>query len=129
MKVYRLHTLTTVVRWIMAGALITGLLPGSRASAQGRPGSATFGIYCGSCHGTSAKGDGPLASQMKNRPADLTQTAKRNGGSFPTEQVARIIDGRSPVKGMAGKTCRSGAMSLRNQPPTRHLSIRQFSVW
>ena len=118
MNVQRLHTHTTVMPWIMSGVLITGLLPASRASAQARPGSAIFGIYCASCHGISAKGDGPLASEMRNRPADLTQIAKQNGGSFPAAQVARIIDRSSPVKGHGGKDMPIWAMSLRNQPPT-----------
>jgi mono/diheme cytochrome c family protein len=89
----------------MAGVLTTGLLASS-AGAQPRPtpsGSALFSTYCATCHGSSAKGDGPLASEMKNRPADLTQIAKRNGGTFPAVQVARTIDGRSPVKGHGGR--------------------------
>jgi hypothetical protein len=32
------------------------------------------------------------------RPADLTQIAKRNKGTFPSDQVHRIIDGRQSVK-------------------------------
>jgi hypothetical protein len=39
---------------------------------------------------------------MTRKPADLTQIAKRNGGVFPAEQVALIIDGRRPVKGHGG---------------------------
>jgi hypothetical protein len=43
-----------------------------------------------------------MASLMNTTPADLTQIAKRSGGSFPAEQVTRIIDGRRPVKGHGG---------------------------
>jgi hypothetical protein len=39
---------------------------------------------------------------MRTRPADLTGIARRNGGTFPADQVARIIDGRDPVKGHGG---------------------------
>lgn len=75
--------------------------------AQTRTDSTTTGdylfrTYCASCHGTSAKGDGPLAASMRQRPADLTEIARRNKGVFPSEQVYRIIDGRQPVKGHGG---------------------------
>jgi mono/diheme cytochrome c family protein len=65
-------------------------------------GSELFKTYCVACHGTSARGDGPLAANMKKPPPDLTQFAARNGGEFPSELVGRIIDGRQPVKGHGG---------------------------
>jgi len=43
-----------------------------------------------------------LASSLTPRPADLTLIAKRNGGTFDSDQIARIIDGRKPVKGHGG---------------------------
>jgi mono/diheme cytochrome c family protein len=50
--------------------------------------------FCASCHGESAEGDGPVASFFKLAPPDLTLIAKRRGGQFSAEEVARIIDGR-----------------------------------
>ena len=41
------------------------------------------------------KGDGTLSKSLRKRPADLTQLAKKNQGQFPTEAVAKLIDGRS----------------------------------
>jgi universal stress protein A len=70
--------------------------------AQFTPGSAVFGMYCASCHGTAARGDGPLAANMIKKPANLTEIAKRNGGLFPSELVFRTIDGRQPVRGHGG---------------------------
>lgn len=55
--------------------------------------------YCASCHGISAKGDGPLAQDLKTKPADLTQLSKKNGGKFPDLRLYRTIDGREEVKG------------------------------
>jgi mono/diheme cytochrome c family protein len=72
------------------------------AAASGESGEATFKTYCGSCHGKSAKGDGPLAEALRYRPADLTTIAKRSGGRFDAEKVHRIIDGRDFVKGHGG---------------------------
>jgi mono/diheme cytochrome c family protein len=61
-----------------------------------------FKTYCASCHGTSARGDGPLAEHLKKRPPDLTLFAKRNGDAFPSALVYRIIDGRQPMPGHGG---------------------------
>jgi len=73
-----------------------------QAQSSSESGSSIFSTYCATCHGTSAKGDGPLASSLTRRPADLTQIAKQNGGTFPSERVAQTIDGRTPVKGHGG---------------------------
>ena len=61
-----------------------------------------FKSYCVACHGSDAKGTGPLASTLRKRPADLTVLTSTHGGTFPVEMVARIIDGRNPVKGHGG---------------------------
>jgi mono/diheme cytochrome c family protein len=86
--------------------VLAGVCQARAAYAQpevgGASGGAIFENYCAACHGRSAKGDGPLSDSLKSRPADLTMIAKRNGGEFPTDQVARIIDGRNPVKGHGG---------------------------
>ncbi len=52
-----------------------------------------FRFYCASCHGHEGKGDGPVASALNHRPADLTTIAKRNGGRFPTDRVERFVTG------------------------------------
>ena len=69
---------------------------------QSTPGGEVFRLYCASCHGSSARGDGPLAATMRRKPANLTEIAKRNGGEFPTDLVFRTIDGRQPVRGHGG---------------------------
>ena len=48
---------------------------------------------CAVCHGTDARGGGMMARFLTIRPADLTQIAARNGGTFPFWQIYRIIDG------------------------------------
>jgi mono/diheme cytochrome c family protein len=55
--------------------------------------------YCAACHGPAAKGDGPLAPDLKVKPADLTQVSKKNGGEFPMWRLYRVIEGREEVKG------------------------------
>jgi mono/diheme cytochrome c family protein len=68
--------------------------------SRGRPQSTScsgwrdsFEGYCAACHGRTAKGDGPIAPQLKTRPPDLTQLARRNGGSFPAGQVLAYLTG------------------------------------
>jgi mono/diheme cytochrome c family protein len=50
--------------------------------------------YCASCHGASARGDGPAAPALRVTPPDLTAVAARRGGVFPAADVATWIDGR-----------------------------------
>lgn len=52
-----------------------------------------FMTYCSACHGTDAKGTGPVAMELKTRPADLTRIAQRNGGKFDREAVYKTIEG------------------------------------
>ncbi len=53
----------------------------------------SFDRYCAACHGTSAKGNGPVAPQLKTPPPDLTQLARRNGGTFPANRITAYVSG------------------------------------
>ncbi len=67
------------------------------ASVRLARGKVSFRIYCRSCHGAEAQGDGPLAKELRSRPADLTHLRAKDG-SFPREEIAAKIDGRlAPV--------------------------------
>jgi len=61
-------------------------------------GASTYRTYCAACHGKEGRGDGVLAGQLRVRPPDLTKVADRNKGTFPTDRIARIVDGRQAVK-------------------------------
>ena len=96
---------------LLAGAAIVGLAAAPIAGAVAAPGfqqrakfdgGDVFRTYCVVCHGASGKGDGPLASGLRKPPADLTLFTKNNQGTYPKELVAKIIDGREPVKGHGG---------------------------
>ena len=52
-----------------------------------------FRAHCAACHGSEGKGDGPVASTLKTKPADLTVIAKNSGGKFPSARVLKIISG------------------------------------
>jgi mono/diheme cytochrome c family protein len=86
-------------RLVLVCLAASGLLVASARGASGQTatsysGSSLFKTYCASCHGTSAKGDGPIASSLRKKPADLTQFMKKNKGTFPVDTVAKMIDGR-----------------------------------
>jgi mono/diheme cytochrome c family protein len=87
--------------------VLTGLATAASLRGQARPdtasppqpdsfsGSASFELYCASCHGSSGQGNGPTASSLRTVPADLTLLARTNGGTFPRERVIATIDGSS----------------------------------
>jgi mono/diheme cytochrome c family protein len=60
-------------------------------------GKEMFKSYCASCHGPSAKGDGPAAAALKSAPRDLTLLTKSNSGKFPSERVMSIMRGQATV--------------------------------
>ncbi|HEY2942525.1 MAG TPA: c-type cytochrome [Vicinamibacteria bacterium] len=98
-------------RWRPASLVALSVAAATLAAAGGEPqrepaavmaGRALFREHCVACHGASGRGDGRLAELLIFRPADLTLLSRHNGGSFPFDQVVRIIDGRRPVKGHGG---------------------------
>jgi mono/diheme cytochrome c family protein len=63
-------------------------------------GPALFRAYCASCHGTDAKGSGPMTASLKVQPSDLTLITDRNHGDFPKARIERIISGEEqPASG------------------------------
>jgi hypothetical protein len=70
---------------------------GARTQSSSYSGRNDYQTFCSSCHGDSARGDGPFAKSLKKSPADLTQLANRNGGVFPTANILKIVDGSQPV--------------------------------
>ncbi len=78
--------------------LLPGLLPAMHADAEDLSGYSGAGLYqrfCASCHGLRGLGDGPVAGSLNVMVPDLTRIAARHGGTFPADQVRRIIDGRT----------------------------------
>jgi mono/diheme cytochrome c family protein len=56
-----------------------------------------YRAYCASCHGRDAKGNGPVAPELKATVPDLTVVAKNNAGKFPAARVRRIILGQGMI--------------------------------
>ncbi|MEO8601346.1 MAG: c-type cytochrome [bacterium] len=66
-------------------------------AADGNPARAAYFKYCSACHGLDGRGHGPVANSLQPPPSDLTQLARRNGGTFPVERVRTRIDGRQQL--------------------------------
>jgi len=92
---------------IAIGTLVFSLVlvMGSVISAQNKTaGSQTyvergrklFLQYCATCHGETAKGEGPVAAALKVGPPDLT-AIQQPGEKFPTYKVQTKIDGEKEV--------------------------------
>lgn len=80
--------------WMVAassGASPQTVAPAASTDADGQ---ALYTTHCASCHGTSARGNGPVAASLRVPPADLTQVAAKNGGNFPRAKAYRVVDGR-----------------------------------
>ena len=83
-------------RRVFAAAIVVAgsVLATVPIAAQPYSGHGDYQVYCSSCHGAEARGDGVIANTLRKRPADLTQLGKRNNGVFPADRVFNIIDGR-----------------------------------
>ena len=80
--------------------IIAGLAAGLAAAAQAEDfdiGKSEFQSSCASCHGTDAKGKGPVSGQLKIPPPDLTMLAKNNNGVSPTNALFETIHGLKTI--------------------------------
>lgn len=57
-------------------------------------GAELYALNCSNCHGIYGEGDGAVTPSLSVVLLDLRYLSERNDGSFPTEFVKRIIDGR-----------------------------------
>jgi mono/diheme cytochrome c family protein len=81
--------------------LITALSPSTTTFAQKETvdvGKREFETHCAGCHGMDARGKGPNAISLGVAPPDLTLISKRNAGTFPTERIISVIDGRAQIE-------------------------------
>ena len=89
---------------LVAFGLVAGLASASAEPVRHFPtgaGPAIYQEHCASCHGVNGKGDGPVAAALTVPASDLTTIARRAGGAFPAERVARMVTygGNVPAHG------------------------------
>lgn len=82
------------------GILATIFLVGTSMSAVAAEdiGKREYLNNCAVCHGTTGKGDGPMAGIVSTRIPDLTVLQKSSNGVFPFDRVFQTIDGRVEIK-------------------------------
>lgn len=80
--------------YLVAASILTPMM----AIAQDtEPGRQEFMISCGSCHGESATGNGPISEYLKVPAPNLTTLSQQNEGEFPFLYVFQMIDGRTGI--------------------------------
>ena len=81
-------------------SLLVAVLPADGQESPGfkaANGRVSYRLYCASCHGEGAEGDGPVAKYLNVPPSDLTRIAERYG-EWPEEDLYAKIDGRQEVR-------------------------------
>ena len=84
-------------------------------SAVAQAGRDSFMRYCASCHGTDARGGGPVAPALKTPPPDLTEISERRDGAFPLLELADLIDGRTIPAAHGGREMPVWGRSFRKK--------------
>jgi hypothetical protein len=116
------------VKWLM----ITSVTVGFAAAAQAEDfdiGKSEFQSSCASCHGTDAKGKGPVSDQLKIPPPDLTMLAKNNNGVFPTNAVYETIYGLKTITLTALVKCQFGGNDSTPLSTCLTMLIRLIGRW
>lgn len=94
MSIERSARVSTWVAAIGCVAMVVGVAAAFEAvSLDDYSGEELFERFCASCHGSGARGDGPVASALNVAVPDLTAITERYG-DFPDTVVRDVIDGR-----------------------------------
>lgn len=105
---------------VAAAVAAAGIVAGGAgvAAAEIDPGRAAFLQYCASCHGPRAAGDGPMAAELRERPADLRKLGAKYGMPLPRPKLVEIVDGREMVRAHGSREMPVwGRTLLENVPP------------
>jgi mono/diheme cytochrome c family protein len=55
-------------------------------------GKVMYSDYCAMCHGMDGRGNGPVASELRNPPSDLTLQSRNNHGRYPQTHIAAVLE-------------------------------------
>ena len=109
---------------VVLGAAALAAVIGSGAARAEEPqdpkgGKLVYDDLCAVCHGPGAKGDGPMAEELRTPPTDLTGLGKKYGMPLPRPKLMEFIDGRNMVRahGIAGMPV-WGKQIIHELPPT-----------
>ena len=95
----RMAVVVVLSAWSLAGGFANAQTGAEFDRTAASRGSETFRVYCSSCHGREARGDGPLAIDLKVPPANLTLLSNNNDGEFPFDMIMETIQHGRDVSG------------------------------
>lgn len=86
--------------------------------------------YCAPCHGVNAKGDGPVASSLKQPTTDLTMLSKNNGGKYPSERIVAVLNFglANPAHGTAAMPVWGPMLSTMNSSNDAHGDLTALKI-
>lgn len=99
------HVICKLALLVMLAVTTSVTYASSSSAYEGRR---LYVSYCQLCHGTSGKGDGPLAKAMKISPADLTTTIRSRSDTILTKIITG--QGRQTITGRDRHNLLSEAM-------------------
>jgi len=82
-------------------------------------GQETFRTYCASCHGSDAKGTGPVAAVLRYKPSNLTQLSRRNGGKFPPALIENALQDNHLIPAHGSPDTPIWGEAFRNADPDK----------
>jgi len=93
---------------LLIATLAMWLIPMTGSFAYASPqaiaaGKEEFNRYCAACHGTDAKGTGPLAELLKNGAPDLTLIYRKYKGVFPFAMIIDVVEGQELTTAHGGR--------------------------
>jgi len=95
-KVIGIGTLVFSFVLVMASVIMAQNKTAGPQSQYVERGRKLFNQYCATCHGITARGEGPVAAALKVGPPDLT-ALQHAGEKFPFYHVQTKIDGEKEV--------------------------------
>ncbi|MGE0394437.1 MAG: c-type cytochrome [Vicinamibacterales bacterium] len=117
----------TDVRPAMTACLLGAALAASACQREEVSAEAGRSLYrqngCGSCHGASGRGDGPISQTLDPRPTDLTQPATFKRGNGEVAIADTLASGIPAPGSMPGIDDTIAHHHSQGMPPYPHLSM------
>jgi len=93
-------------------------------------GKQMYASYCAPCHGTDARGSGPVAPAMKTPPSDLTLLSRMNHGKYPSAHVMSVLQSGTdiPSHGNTGMPVWGPILANMNQTQSHESLLRMSNL-
>jgi len=91
-------------------------------------GAQMYTEYCAVCHGKDGKGNGPAATALKAKPADLTQLGKQHGGEISAKDFEDKVTGKmmTPAHGAQDMPIWGPVFSTLGNEQLRLYNVRKY---